>query len=299
MRIFNQQMENELLKKVRKIEIRTRALSHQIFAGEYHSAFKGRGMAFSEVREYQFGDDVRAMDWNVTARLCSPYIKVFEEEREMTVVLIVDVSSSGIFGTTQRSKRELIAEISAVLSFSASINNDKVGALFFSSKVEKFIPPKKGRSHLLRILRELLEYEPEEKGTNISEALRFLTNAIKKKCTAFLLSDLLDVNEENKPNYEEALKVAVNRHDLSVINIYDPRDREIPNIGLVRISDAESGVQRWVNTSSREVRESYRKWNEKLLAESIKLFNKFKVDNVSIGTDEDYVRGLITFFKSR
>jgi uncharacterized protein (DUF58 family) len=292
-------MENELLKKVRKIEIRTRALSHQIFAGEYHSAFKGRGMAFSEVREYQFGDDVRAMDWNVTARLCSPYIKVFEEEREMTVVLIVDVSSSGIFGTTQRSKRELIAEISAVLSFSASINNDKVGALFFSSKVEKFIPPKKGRSHLLRILRELLEYEPEEKGTNISEALRFLTNAIKKKCTAFLLSDLLDVNEENKPNYEEALKVAVNRHDLSVINIYDPRDREIPNIGLVRISDAESGVQRWVNTSSREVRESYRKWNEKLLAESIKLFNKFKVDNVSIGTDEDYVRGLITFFKSR
>jgi uncharacterized protein (DUF58 family) len=292
-------MENELLKKVRKIEIRTRALSHQIFAGEYHSAFKGRGMAFSEVREYQFGDDVRAMDWNVTARLCSPYIKVFEEEREMTVVLIVDVSSSGIFGTTQRSKRELIAEISAVLSFSASINNDKVGALFFSSKVEKFIPPKKGRSHLLRILRELLEYEPEEKGTNISEALRFLTNAIKKKCTAFLLSDLLDVNEENKPNYEEALKVAVNRHDLSVINIYDPRDRELPNIGLVRVSDAESGAQKWINTSSREVRESYRRWNEKLLAESVKLFNKFKVDNVSIGTDQDYVRGLITFFKSR
>ena len=292
-------MENELLKKVRKIEIRTRALSHQIFAGEYHSAFKGRGMAFSEVREYQFGDDVRAMDWNVTARLCSPYIKVFEEEREMTVVLIVDVSSSGIFGTTQRSKRELIAEISAVLPFSASINNDKVGALFFSSKVEKFIPPKKGRSHLLRILRELLEYEPEEKGTNISEALRFLTNAIKKKCTAFLLSDLLDVNEENKPNYEEALKVAVNRHDLSVINIYDPRDRELPNIGLVRVSDAESGAQKWINTSSREVRESYRRWNEKLLAESVKLFNKFKVDNVSIGTDQDYVRGLITFFKSR
>ncbi len=292
-------MENELLKKVRKIEIRTRALSHQIFAGEYHSAFKGRGMAFSEVREYQFGDDVRAMDWNVTARLCSPYIKVFEEEREMTVVLIVDVSSSGIFGTTQRSKRELIAEISAVLSFSASINNDKVGALFFSSKVEKFIPPKKGRSHLLRILRELLEYEPEEKGTNISEALRFLTNAIKKKCTAFLLSDLLDVNEENKPNYEEALKVAVNRHDLSVINIYDPRDRELPNIGLVRVSDAESGAQKWINTSSREVRESYRRWNEKLLAESVKLFNKFKVDNVSIGTDQDYVRGHKTFFKSR
>lgn len=292
-------MENELLKKVRKIEIRTRALSHQIFAGEYHSAFKGRGMAFSEVREYQFGDDVRAMDWNVTARLRSPYIKVFEEEREMTVVLMVDVSSSGIFGTTTRTKRELIAEISAVLSFSASINNDKVGALFFSSKVEKFIPPKKGRSHLLRILRELLEFEPEEKGTDISEALRFLTNAIKKKCTAFLLSDLLDVDADNKPNYEEALKVAVNRHDISVINIYDPRDREIPDIGLVRVSDAESGVQKWINTSSREVRESYKKWNENVLAESVRLFNKFKVDNVSIGTDQDYVRGLITFFKSR
>lgn len=288
-----------MLKKVRKIEIRTRALSHQIFAGEYHSAFKGRGMAFSEVREYQFGDDVRAMDWNVTARLRSPYIKVFEEEREMTVVLMVDVSSSGIFGTTTRTKRELIAEISAVLSFSASINNDKVGALFFSSKVEKFIPPKKGRSHLLRILRELLEFEPEEKGTDISEALRFLTNAIKKKCTAFLLSDLLDVDADNKPNYEEALKVAVNRHDISVINIYDPRDREIPDIGLVRVSDAESGVQKWINTSSREVRESYKKWNENVLAESVRLFNKFKVDNVSIGTDQDYVRGLITFFKSR
>src|SRR5574344_615835 len=241
-------MESDLLKKVRKIEIKTRGLSHQIFAGEYHSAFKGRGMAFSEVREYQFGDDVKSMDWNVTARMNTPYIKVFEEERELTVILMVDVSGSRLFGTVSKSKRDLMAEVGAVLSFSASINNDKVGALFFSSKVEKFIPPKKGRSHLLHILRELLEYEPEEKGTNISEALRFLTNAIKKKCTAFLLSDLLDVNEENKPNYEEALKVAVNRHDLSVINIYDPRDREIPNIGLVRISDAESGVQRWVNT---------------------------------------------------
>ena len=233
-------MDNELLKKVRKIEIKTKSLSHQIFAGEYHSAFKGRGMAFSEVREYQFGDDVRNMDWNVTARLRAPYVKVFEEEREMTVVLLVDVSSSGIFGSISKSKRELVAEIAAVLSFSASINNDKVGALFFSSKVEKFIPPKKGRSHLLRILRELLEFTPQEKGTNISEALRFLTNAIKKKCTAFLLSDLLDVDGQSAPNYEEALKIAVNRHDLSVINIYDPRDRNIPDVGLIRVKDADT-----------------------------------------------------------
>ena len=193
-------MNNDLLKKVRKIEIKTKSLSHQIFAGEYHSAFKGRGMAFSEVREYQFGDDVRNMDWNVTARLRSPYVKVFEEEREMTVVLLIDVSSSGIFGTTTKSKRELTAEIAAVLSFSASINNDKVGALFFSSKVEKFIPPKKGRSHLLRIISELLDFKPQEDGTNISEALRFLTNAIKRKCTAFLLSDLVDVNKDDRPN---------------------------------------------------------------------------------------------------
>lgn len=292
-------MENELLKKVRKIEIRTRALSHQIFAGEYHSAFKGRGMAFSEVREYQFGDDVRNMDWNVTARLRSPYIKVFEEEREMTVVLMVDVSNSGMFGTVNMSKRELIAEIGAVLSFSASINNDKVGALFFSSKVEKFIPPKKGRSHLLRILRELLEFKPENDGTNISEALRFLTNGIKKKCTAFLLSDLIDVNSDKKPNYEEALKIAVNRHDISVINIFDPRDREMPNVGLVRVKDAETGNQSWINTSNKSVRDYYKKWNFDAYKESTTLFRKYRVDNVSIGTNEDYVKGLISFFKSR
>ena len=212
-------MDSELLKKVRKIEIKTRSLSHQIFAGEYHSAFKGRGMAFSEVREYQYGDDVRNMDWNVTARLRAPYIKVFEEERELTVVLLVDVSGSRFFGTSSKMKKDLMAEVAAVLSFSASINNDKVGALFFSSKVEKFIPPKKGRSHLLRIIRELIEFEPQERGTDIGEALRFLTNAIKKKCTAFLLSDLLDVDETGDPKYEDALKVAVNRHDISAISI--------------------------------------------------------------------------------
>ena len=292
-------MENELLKKVRKIEIKTRSLSHQIFAGEYHSAFKGRGMAFSEVREYQFGDAVRNMDWNVTARLRAPYVKVFEEEREMTVVLMVDVSSSGIFGTTLRTKRELIAEIAAVLSFSASINNDKVGALFFSTKVEKFIPPKKGRSHLLRILRELLEFTPQESGTDISEALRFLTNAIKKRCNAFLLSDLLDVDANAAPKYEEALKIAANRHDLSVIEIYDPRERDLPDVGLVRVCDAESGAQRWINTSSASVRKSYSQWNEKVQAEAEKLFRKTKVESVSISTSDDYVKNLISFFKRK
>ena len=289
----------ELLQKVRKIEIKTRALSHNIFAGEYHSQFKGRGMAFSEVREYQFGDDVRNMDWNVTARLRAPYVKVFEEEREMTVVLMVDVSSSGIFGTTIRTKRELIAEIAAVLSFSASINNDKVGALFFSTKVEKFIPPKKGRSHLLRILRELLEFTPQESGTDISEALRFLTNAIKKRCNAFLLSDLLDVDANAAPKYEEALKIAANRHDLSVIEIYDPRERDLPDVGLVRVCDAESGAQRWINTSSASVRKSYSQWNEKVQAEAEKLFRKTKVESVSISTSDDYVKNLISFFKRK
>lgn len=292
-------MDNKLLKKVRKIEIKTKSLSHQIFAGEYHSAFKGRGMAFSEVREYQFGDDVRNMDWNVTARLRSPYVKVFEEEREMTVVLLIDVSASGIFGTTTKTKRELLAEIAAVLAFSASANNDKVGALFFSSKVEKFIPPKKGRSHLLRIIRELLEFRPQTQGTDISEALRFLTNAIKRKCTAFLLSDLMDVDQQSRPNYEEALKIAVNRHDLSVINIYDPREREIPDVGLVRVRDAETGEQLWVDTSSKAVRVHYNNWSTGVLREAKSLFNKFKVDSVNISTSDDYVKGLISLFKSR
>ena len=291
-------MENELLKKIRKIEIKTKSLSHQIFAGEYHSAFKGRGMAFSEVREYQFGDDVRNMDWNVTARLRSPYIKIFEEEREMTVVLLVDVSSSGIFGTSVKTKRELAAEVAAVLSFSASINNDKVGALFFSSKVEKFIPPKKGRLHLLRILRELLEFRPSDDGTNISEALRFLTNAIKKKCNAFLLSDLLDVDAESNPNYEEALKIAVNRHDLSVINIYDERERHLPDVGLIRVRDAETGEERWIDTSSKKVRNYYDGWSIGVYEKADRLFKKFKVDCVSIGTDQDYVKGLIRTIRS-
>ncbi|MBO7248719.1 MAG: DUF58 domain-containing protein [Bacteroidales bacterium] len=292
-------MDNELLKKVRKIEIKTKSLSHQIFAGEYHSAFKGRGMAFSEVREYQYGDEVRNMDWNVTARLRAPFIKVFEEERELTVVLLVDVSGSRFFGTTSKMKKDLMAEVAAVLSFSASINNDKVGALFFSSKVEKFIPPKKGRSHLLRIIRELIEFEPQERGTNIGEALRFLTNAIKKKCTAFLLSDLLDVDQSGHPNYEDALKVAVNRHDISAINIYDPREKEMPDVGLVNITDGETGEQMWVNTSDRKWRREFKEWNDTVYNKAITTLRKYKVDCVSIRTDEDYVKGLVSLFKSR
>ena len=229
------QSATDLLRKVRKIEIRTKALSHQIFAGEYHSAFKGRGMAFSEVREYHWGDDVRSMDWNVTARLRSPYVKVFEEERELTVVLLVDVSRSGLFGTAVQTKRDLLAEIAAVLSFSAILNNDKVGALFFSDKVEKFIPPKKGRSHLLHIIREMLELQPTSDGTDLGMALEYLTNAIKKRCTAFLLSDMLDVDADGNPRYEDALKVAAGRHDLSVIRVHDPRERTIPDVGLVHV----------------------------------------------------------------
>ena len=263
---------NELLKKVRKIEIRTRALSHQMFAGEYHSAFKGRGMTFSEVREYQYGDDVRNMDWNVTARLRAPYVKVFEEERELTVMLLIYVSGSRAFGTSLRSKKDLTTEIAAVLSFSASINNDKVGALFFSDKVEKFIPPKKGRSHLLHIIRELVEFEPEDSGTDVSEALRYLTNA---------------------------LKIAANRHDISVINIYDRREKQLPDVGLVRVLDAETGASAWVDTSSKAMRRAYEKRARAFDEESSALLNKYRIDNVSIATDQDYVKGLTGFFKNR
>ena len=290
---------NDLLKKVRKIEIKTRALSHQIFAGEYHSAFKGRGMAFSEVREYQYGDDVRNMDWNVTARLRAPYVKVFEEERELTVVLLVDVSRSRLFGTAGASRKDMLAEIAAVLSFSAIINNDKVGALFFSDKVEKFIPPKKGRSHLLHIIREIIEFEPTTDGTDISEALRYLTNAIKKKCTAFLLSDMIDVNKDGSPRYEEALKVAVNRHDLSVIEVYDPRERSIPDIGMIHIKDSESGQTGWVNTSDRKMRLAYEEWFRNVEQTASRLFMKYNVDKVSIALNDDYVKGLMTLFKNR
>ena len=291
--------ETDLLKKVRKIEINTKALSHQIFAGEYHSAFKGRGMAFSEVREYQWGDDVRNMDWNVTARLCAPYVKVFEEERELTVVLLIDVSRSGLFGTRGMVKRDMIAEIAAVLSFSAIINNDKVGALFFSDKVEKFIPPKKGRSHLLHIIREVLEYEPQSTGTDLSEALRYLTNALKKRCNAFVLSDLIDADADANPRYEEAIKVAANRHDISVVEVYDPLEREIPNVGLVNIKDSETGRTAWVDTGSRKVREAYGAWFASLRANEDKLLSKYNIDRVKVAVDEDYVKALMMLFSQR
>lgn len=290
---------SELLRRVRKIEIKTKALSHQIFAGEYHSAFKGRGMAFSEVREYRYGDDVRMMDWNVTARLHSPYVKVFEEERELTVVLLVDVSSSGLFGTSGRTKRDQIAEIASCIAFSALLNNDKVGALFFSDRVEKFIPPSKGRTQLLRIIREILEFEPASRGTDVGEALRYLTNAIKKKCTAFLLSDMLDVDAEGRPRYEDALKIAAGRHDLSVIKVHDPRERTIPDIGFVNVIDPETGRSAWVNTSSRAMRRSYSKWFGDVASREKTLLNRYKIDNVDISTDEDYVKGLLALFAAR
>lgn len=290
---------SELLKKVRKIEIRTRALSHQVFAGQYHSAFKGRGMAFSEVREYQWGDDVRSMDWNVTARLRSPYVKVFEEERELTVVLLVDVSRSGLFGTMGTTKREMLAEIAAVLSFSAIINNDKVGALFFSDKVEKFIPPKKGRSHLLHIIREMLQLQPSSNGTDISCALRYVSNAVKKKCNVFLLSDMLDVDAQGAPLYEDALKVAAGRHDLSVIRVHDPREASIPAVGLVNVKDSETGSSIWINTDSSATRRSYEQWYHNQTQQQRKLLLRYKIDNVDIATDQDYVKGLMALFNSK
>ena len=289
----------ELIKKVRKIEIKTKALSHQIFAGEYHSAFKGRGMAFSEVREYQYGDDVRSMDWNVTARMNTPYVKVFEEERELTVVLLVDISRSGLFGTSVRTKREQIAEIAATLAFSAILNNDKVGCILFTDKVEKFIPPAKGRTHFLHIIREILEYEPQDNGTDIAGALRFLTGAIKKKCTAFILSDMLDVEADGTPRYEEALKVAVGRHDISVIRVTDPREKSIPNMGLVHVKDAETGAARWVNTGSRKVRMAYSSWFTNATENANRLMIRYSVDHVDIATDDDYVRPLMTLFHGR
>ena len=287
----------DLLKRVRKIEIKTRHLSHQIFAGEYHSAFKGRGMAFSEVREYQWGDDVRQMDWNVTARLRQPYVKVFEEERELTVMLLVDVSRSGLFGTVETTKRERIAEIAAVLSFSAILNNDKVGALFFSDRVEKFIPPKKGRTHLLHIIREMLELEPQSDGTDIGGALRYLTNAIKKRCNAFLLSDMIDTGADGNPRWEEALKVAAGRHEISAIRVFDPRELSLPDVGLVHIKDSETGKGAWVNTSNPRMRESYARWQDDFFRKEQALLRRYDISNVDVSTDGDYVKSLMGLFR--
>jgi len=283
----------ELLKKVRRIEIKTRGLTKHIFAGEYHSAFKGRGIAFSEVREYQYGDDIRSIDWNVTARFNHPYVKVYEEERELTVMLLVDVSGSGAFGTSNAFKRDVMTEIAAVLSFSAIFNNDKIGIIFFSDRVEKFIPPLKGKRHILRIIRELLDFQPESNLTKLDEPLRYLTNAIKKRCTAFIISDFM------APDFEEALRIASNKHDVVALKIYDPVEKSIPDIGMVKILDAESGYERWVDTSSRLMRMDYEKWWKEHVDRTNNIFRRCGVDSSMISTDEDYVKPLMKLFKTR
>ena len=291
----------ELLQKVRKIEIKTHGLSRNIFAGEYHSQFKGRGMAFSEVREYQPGDDVRSIDWNVTARMNRPYIKIYEEERELTVMLLVDVSGSRNFGTVSQMKRDTMAEVAATLAFSTIENNDKVGVIFFSDRVEKFIPPKKGKSHVLHIIRELLSFEPEHTGTNINAALEYLTNAQKRRCTAFLISDMMDSTfclETSRSRHLEVptVVIAARKHDLSAIQIYDRRDAEIPNVGLLKVRDPETGARVWTDTGLRSVREAYAKaWqNQQEALETI--YSKTGMNHVSMRTDEDYVKKLMQLF---
>lgn len=283
----------EIFKKVRKIEIKTRGLSNQIFSGEYHSVFKGRGMAFSEVREYQYGDDIRNIDWNVTARYNHAYIKIFEEERELTVMLLIDVSGSNSFGTQLQLKKDIITEIAAVISFSAIQNNDKVGVIFFSNKIEKFIPPKKGSSHILRIIRELIDFNADNKGTDIAEALRYLTNAIKKKSTAFLISDFMT------DGYEKALQIANHKHDLIAVRVTDRRETELPDIGLTKMKDSETGKSIWVDTSSKKVRRYFNNWTDKKRKELDMLFARFGIDVVKVYTGEDYVKPLMNMFKKR
>ncbi|MDO9341366.1 MAG: DUF58 domain-containing protein [Bacteroidales bacterium] len=283
----------ELLKKVRRIEIKTRGLSRHIFAGEYHSAFKGRGIAFSEVREYQYGDDIRSIDWNVTARFNHPYIKVFEEERELTVMLLIDVSGSGNFGTSVSFKKDLMTEVAAVLSFSAIFNNDKIGVIFFSDKVEKFIPPQKGRKHILRIIRELLDFKSQSQKTNLDEPLRFLTNAIKKRCTAFIISDFI------VPDFEEALRIASNKHDIVALKVFDPVEKAIPDIGLIKVLDSETGAEKWIDTSSGTTRDAYEKWWIGHIELIKNIFKRCGVDSAELRTDLDYVKPLIKLFENR
>lgn len=285
---------NELIKKVRKIEIKTRGLSQNIFAGEYHSAFKGRGMMFSEVREYQYGDDIRDIDWNVTARHNHPYVKVYEEERELTVMLLVDVSASRNFGAAGPEKREMIAEIAATIAFSAIQNNDKIGAIFFSDHVEKFITPKKGRKHILYLIRELLDFQPQHKGTDIAQAVRYFSDALKRRCTMFLISDFIDSSD-----YRTPLTVAVSRHDVMAIQVYDKRDGEMPNVGLMHVTDLETGRNMWVDTSSSRTRTAYNKWWYARQQQMSTTLRSTRVDYTSVATDEDYVRALMGLFKSR
>ena len=279
---------SELLKRVRKIEIKTRGLSKNIFAGEYHSAFKGRGMTFSEVREYQYGDDIRNIDWNVTARHNRPYVKIFEEERELTVMLMIDVSASRNFGTISKLKKNQITEIAAVLAFSAIQNNDKIGVIFFSDKIEKFIPPKKGRTHILHIIRELIDFYPEDKQTDIEQALEYMTNSIKKRCTCFVISD-----------FAHALAIANRKHDVVALRVYDPRENQLPPVGMMYLRDAETGEQMWVDTSDKKLREAYEKYAFVREKELDAIFKRSGVDVANIRSDEDYVRALITLFKKR
>ena len=285
---------SELLKRVRKIEIKTRGLSKNIFAGEYHSAFKGRGMTFSEVREYQYGDDIRNIDWNVTARHNRPYVKIFEEERELTVMLMIDVSASRNFGTISKLKKNQITEIAAVLAFSAIQNNDKIGVIFFSDKIEKFIPPKKGRTHILHIIRELIDFYPEDKQTDIEQALEYMTNSIKKRCTCFVISDFIDEHD-----FAHALAIANRKHDVVALRVYDPRENELPPVGMMYLRDAETGEQMWVDTSDKKLREAYEKYAFVREKELDAIFKRSGVDVANIRSDEDYVRALITLFKKR
>ena len=285
---------SELLKRVRKIEIKTRGLSKNIFAGEYHSAFKGRGMTFSEVREYQYGDDIRNIDWNVTARHNRPYVKIFEEERELTVMLMIDVSASRNFGTISKLKKNQITEIAAVLAFSAIQNNDKIGVIFFSDKIEKFIHPKKGRTHILHIIRELIDFYPEDKQTDIEQALEYMTNSIKKRCTCFVISDFIDEHD-----FAHALAIANRKHDVVALRVYDPRENQLPPVGMMYLRDAETGEQMWVDTSDKKLREAYEKYAFVREKELDAIFKRSGVDVANIRSDEDYVRALITLFKKR
>ena len=284
----------DILKRVRKIEIKTRGLSSNIFAGEYHTAFKGKGMAFSEVREYQYGDDIRDIDWNVTARFNRPYVKVFEEERELTVMLLVDVSGSLEFGTIKQMKRDMVTEVAATLAFSAIQNNDKIGVIFFSDKIEKFIPPKKGRKHILYIIRELIDFKPESRRTNIGQALEYLTNVMKRRCTAFILSDFID-----QKDFKDALTIANRKHDIVAIQVYDRRVAELPSIGLMRIKDAETGHEQLIDTSSRAIRNAHHKWWKDKQETLQQVFTQTSVDSISIRTDDDYVRSLLSLFAKR
>ena len=285
---------SDLLKRVRQIEIKTRGLSNNIFAGQYHSAFKGKGMSFSEVREYQYGDDVRDIDWNVTARYNKPFVKVFEEERELTVMLLIDVSNSLDFGTVKQLKKDMVTEIAATLAFSAIQNNDKIGVIFFSDRIEKFIPPKKGRKHILYIIRELLDFKPESKRTDIKIAVEYLTNVIKKHCTTFMISDFIDEND-----FRNALTIANRKHDIVAIQVYDRRMAELPDVGLMKVRDAETGHEQWIDTSSRALRRAHNDWWIQRQGVLNETFTKSNVDSVSIRTDQDYVKSLLNLFAKR